>query len=119
YGARFRRKVEDHGVSLTDARRMLDNWHPVSMRPAKGDPEAFIPALADFQLGKGEGDGTKGTLKRLEASLEGTVEQIDRLRSAGTNLRTLLIANMGDHTEGTHGSYANQPYSVDLNLRDQ
>lgn len=119
YKARFTRKTADHGVSISEARQSLRNWHPVFMKAATGQPEGFGPALADFQFGKGEGDGTAGTLKRLDTSLDGTLEQIDRLRSRGNNLRTLMLANMGDHTEGTHGSYANQPYTVDMNLRDQ
>ena len=119
YKARFRRKSAAHGVSITEARNILNGWSPVTLKPVKGEPEALIVALADLQLGKGEGDGTTGTLRRLEDALAGTVEQIDSLRSKGVNLRTLMIANMGDHTEGTHGSYANQPYTVDMNLRDQ
>ena len=119
YRARFQRKAANQGVSITEARSILHGWAPVRLKPAEGKPVALVVALADFQLGKGEGDGTTGTLKRLENALDDTVAQIDSLRAQGINPRTLLLANMGDHTEGTHGSYANQPYTVDMNLRDQ
>ena len=121
YGAKFRRKTFNAGVSIDEARRILNGWHPVRLKPATGEPTGFTTALADLQLGKREApdNGTPETLQRIEESLDGVIEQIDKLRSYGINLRTLHLANMGDHTEGTHGSYANQPYSVDMNLRDQ
>src|SRR5690606_13305585 len=71
------------------------------------------------QLGKGEGDGTPGTVRRIKASLANIVEDIIHLRDRGRLPRAVLLANMGDHTEGVHSSYANQSYTADLNVRDQ
>lgn len=120
YGAKFRRVSENKGVSIEEARRVLHGWAPVRMPHADGAPQALVVALADLQIGKSDGGlGTADTLARLNLALSATVEQIDSLRSKGVNIRSLLLANMGDHTEGTHGSYANQPYTVDMNLRDQ
>ncbi|UOQ57230.1 helix-turn-helix domain-containing protein [Leucobacter allii] len=109
-------------ASSIDTDAILDRlrtWTPTPMESVAGEPVGLVVALADLQLGKGEGDGTPGTLRRLEQSLERVVEQIRSLQTRGVRIRSILLANMGDHTEGTHGSYASQPYSVDLNLRDQ
>lgn len=97
------------------------SWRPIHAAPSTGEPEALIVALSDWQIGKsyGEQNGTKGTIGRLHTSLDGIVRQIDRLRAEGRNLRTLHLANLGDHIENVAGSYASQTYEVDLNLRDQ
>lgn len=98
----------------------IREWTPAPVAPIAGEPEAFIVALSDWQIGKSiEGSGTAGTIGRLKASLEGIVAQVTRLRAEGRNLRTLLLANLGDHIENVAGSYASQTYEVDLNLRDQ
>ena len=52
-------------------------------------------------------------------SLAGVVEWIRSRRELGYEIERIILANMGDLTEGVSGSYASQPYSVDLNLRDQ
>lgn len=120
YSARFRRKAS----SLVDVNRIVEGvrrWKPTTNKPSTdaGRPLSFVVGLADWQLGKGEGDGTAGTLKRLEKSLEGIVRQIHALRAQGLNLEHLVLANLGDHTENVAGSYASQTHTVDLNMRDQ
>lgn len=82
-------------------------------------PLTYCVGLADWQLGKGEGDGTEGTVKRVKQSLANVVEHILQLRKLGILPRTLLLANLGDHTENVYSSYANQAYTTDLNVRDQ
>lgn len=104
-------------ASLTERIR---GWRPIQARPLLGQPEAFIVALSDWQIGKSvDGQGTESTIRRLHSSLDGIVAQVDRLRAEGRNLRTLHLANLGDHIENVAGSYASQTYEVDLNLRDQ
>lgn len=119
YRASFRRTIAG-GLNLTELTTHLRNWTTTDTpAPATGAPEAFVVGLADWQLGKGEGDGTKGTVARLEQSLTNVRNEIHRLRAEGRNLTTLVLANLGDHTEGVAGSYASQTSSVDLNMRDQ
>jgi hypothetical protein len=95
-------------------------WEPTG-RPKRrdGDPVALVVSMADWQLGKGEGDGTPGTLRRLASSLESIINHIDDLRGRGYNLERVMLANMGDPIENVQGSYDSQTYSVDLNMRDQ
>ena len=104
------------GLDLDTLRSAVRGWTP-KRRPApdSAPPAALVVSMADWQLGKGEGDGTPGTLRRLEASLASIVEYADRLRGVDH----LVLANMGDHTENVAGSYASQTHTVDLNMRDQ
>lgn len=120
YRARFRRKV----AGLADVAALtkhLRSWAPAVFIAPKtsAQPLTLFVGWADWQLGKGEGDGTKGTTQRVLDSFERTAARIKDLRRQGLNVDRLLIANMGDHTEAVTGHYTSQTYSVDLNQRDQ
>lgn len=106
-------------LDLQELTQSIREWEP---RPhtAQGTREAaLVVGLADWQLGKGEADGTPGTIKRIKASLEATLGYVELLAAQGELPRTLVLANMGDHTEGVSGSYASQTHTTDLNVRDQ
>jgi hypothetical protein len=121
YRARFARKTVG-ATDLAELTKSLRAWKPaapVTRRAHPGTPVTMFVGWADWQLGKGEGDGTKGTTARVLESFEKTAERIENLRSQGINIERLLLANMGDHTEAVTGHYTSQTYSVDLNQRDQ
>ena len=122
YRARFRRKV----AGLADVNALTESlraWKPEPRQVPRGlranTPLTMFIGWADWQLGKGEGDGTKGTTQRVLGSFEATADRIKALQGQGLNIERLLIANMGDHTEAVTGHYTSQTYSVDLNQRDQ
>ena len=108
-------------VDVAEITKSLRAWKPVkpiSTRPL-GEPVTFFVGWADWQLGKGEGDGTPGTVQRVLDGFDRSVQRIQDLRRQGINVASLVIANMGDHTEAVTGHYTSQTYSVDLNQRDQ
>lgn len=119
YRAKFKRKAKaDEGI-LNDLIANVRNWTPNPRPEAAGDPVTVVVGLADWQLGKGEGDGTPGTVKRLTSALAGVQRYIEAQLDNGRNIERIVLANLGDHIEAVQGSYANQPATVDLNLRDQ
>ena len=120
YSARFTRKSKS-STDLVDITNHLRTWKPAprTTRVNDGTPVTMFVGWADWQLGKGEGDGTKGTTARVLESFEKTADRIVKLQGEGVNIERLLIANMGDHTEAVTGHYTSQTYSVDLNQRDQ
>lgn len=67
----------------------------------------------------GEGRGTAATIDRINASRANILEWLDERKRIGYNVEKIILANMGDPTENTQGSYLNQSYTVDLNMRDQ
>ena len=122
YSARFTtRKTEaEDGTRLADLIAHTRATAPTTPAPvATGSPVTLVVALADWQLGKGEGEGTQGTVRRITAALAKTQDYIARRQAEGHRIERILLANMGDHIEAVQGSYANQPATVDLNLRDQ
>lgn len=121
YRAKFKRKANHlDAITLDDmVARMRGTTLAVPER--MDQPVTAFVGMADVQAGKsyGPGRGTPETLARLEKSLAGVVEWIRSRRELGYEIERIILANMGDLTEGVSGSYASQPYSVDLNLRDQ
>ncbi|TFH57296.1 hypothetical protein [Glutamicibacter arilaitensis] len=117
YRARFARKTEA-GINYDQLAEYVRNWTPATV--TKGDnPTTYVVSLADWQLGKGEADGTPGTIKRIKASLANIIDDIHGMQKRGSLPRSLLLANMGDHIENVYSSYANQAFTTDLNVREQ
>ena len=119
YRASFTRKA----AALVDVDSITANlrkWKPATKNTrVMGPPVTMFVGWADWQLGKGEGDGTAGTTQRILDSFQATTDRITAMRKRGINVDSLLLANMGDHTEAVTGHYTSQTYSVDLNQRDQ
>lgn len=108
-------------VDLTSLIEHVRTLTPTTPLNTPGTPVTAVIALADWQLGKTEegSGGTPETVDRIKAGLAATRAYLDTQRANGYNIERVLLANMGDHIEATHGSYASQAGSVDLNLRDQ
>lgn len=120
YRARFKRRAEGH-IDYDALRASVRAWKPATA-PQKPShpPVTYVVGMADWQLGKSEnGHGTSSTLARLATSLANIESDLDQLAMQGIRPERLLLANLGDHTEGVQGSYASQTHSVDLNTRDQ
>lgn len=84
----------------------------------KGD-SVFVINLADWQLGKADGDGTHGTVKRLLGRFDLIVQRINDLNKMGRNIQKIIVAGLGDLEEGCDGHYASQTFTVQLNRRQQ
>jgi predicted phosphodiesterase len=89
------------------------------MRELEGGDAVFVINLADWQLGKADGDGTHGTVKRLMRRFDLIVERINELKKAGRKIQKIIIAGLGDLEEGCDGHYASQTFTVQLNRRQQ
>lgn len=83
-----------------------------------GIDNAFIVALADWQIGKKDGDGVIGTVEALKASFVAVRDRALELQKT-MRLETLVISTMGDMSEGCESNYATQAFTVELNQREQ
>ncbi len=75
--------------------------------------------LADWQIGKSDGDGVEGTIQRVIDGRDALIERVKELRKIGRPVAHLNVLWTGDSVEGCVGHYASQTYSVELNRRDQ
>jgi hypothetical protein len=81
--------------------------------------DAWVYHASDWQIGKGEGDGSEGTVQRVLDSLQQAYDQVLDLRRRGRMIPHGALLCTGDLGEGTCGFYPNQAWSTDLNRRDQ
>lgn len=122
YKARFTRKAQYVDAdTLTDMIERLRSLPKRQVATPGDDGLTLFVGLADWQLGKsyGPGNGTAQTIDRINQSRDNLHQYIDERLSNGYHIEKIILANMGDPIENVQGSYANQPYTVDLNMRDQ
>ena len=75
--------------------------------------------LADWQIGKNDGDGLEGTIERVINAREGVIRRVKELRSIGRGISKLNVLWTGDSIEGCVGFYPSQTFNVELDRRDQ
>ena len=81
--------------------------------------EALVVVLGDFQVGKPDGDGTRGTVDRILNAIDAVVAHVRALRKSGHGIGNLTVLGVGDMVEGCSGFYANQAFTVELDRREQ
>ena len=80
---------------------------------------SMIVCLSDWQMGKRDGDGTKGIVARIEQMIPDVTARIKELRKSGVDLAHLYVVGLGDIVEGCEGFYPMQEHSVEYDLRRQ
>lgn len=91
-------------------------------RPSKPAPlgdGVFHVVLGDWQIGKADGDGLRGTVQRIQKAITDVEIRVRELRKAGRPLGTLFVEWTGDSVEGCVGHYAMQTFGVELDRRAQ
>lgn len=80
---------------------------------------SLVVNLCDWQIGKGEGDGPEGTLRRILDLGRQVLARAWQLRVAGYGCEELVVAGLGDLVEGCTGFYAMQEHLTKLDRRNQ
>lgn len=75
--------------------------------------------LADWQIGKADGDGLEGTIQRIIDARGAVVDRVRELRKIGREISHLNVLWTGDSVEGCVGFYPSQTFAVELDRRDQ
>ena len=118
YKANLERTDPIRSAEFADLQEEIRTHVPIPFAPPMGD-DALVIAIADTQMGKGDGDGAGGTVARFLAAIDKFEERIAWLRSAGRANGSLYILGMGDLIENCDGFYAQQAFRAELNRRDQ
>lgn len=92
---------------------------PRNLAPPVASDDCWAGIVSDWQIGKGEGDGTAGTITRVSDSIDLSVKRVKELRRIGRKMSNGALLGTGDLVEGTCGFYSNQPYLIDMNDREQ
>jgi len=93
--------------------------HRKPKQKAPSGKGVFVVCFADWQLSKGDNDGTQGTVNRILTMIDNVEQRIKNLRKIGRDLGTLVVAGMGDIIENCSQNYSAQPFLVELNRREQ
>lgn len=80
---------------------------------------ALVCSLADWQVGKGEGDGSAGTVDRIMGALDALEQRLRDARTLKRPVDAVYLVGLGDLVEQCSGHYAMQAFSVDLDRREQ
>ena len=82
--------------------------------------DTFAYLASDWQIGKRLREvGSEETAVRIVDTIDQAVAHVKGLRRAGREMPNGALLGLGDLGEGTCGFYPNQPFTVDLNRRDQ
>lgn len=117
----FRAKIVSRTRQVFDdeLRKWVRKWRPVKNPPEPRGDTTLVVCWADAQIGKDDGDGTEGTVRRWMDSHGQVIDRWNDLRKQGVNLSRMVVAPLGDLVEGCSGHYAQQPYRVEMNEREQ
>lgn len=80
---------------------------------------AMFVGLSDWQVGKGESDGSQGTVSRILDSLDRLVARIRHLAKTSQKVDVVYLVGLGDLIEGCMGHYSMQTFQIDLDRREQ
>lgn len=105
-------------IDYDDLIREVKRHRPMKEMVVDGDL-TMIVCLADWQIGKHDNDGVKGTIERIMQMIDDVERRIRDLKLIGRNIAKLIIIGMGDMIEGCDGNYASQIWNVELNRREQ
>lgn len=87
-------------------------------KPTSTDPRGFGVALGDWQVGKGDGDGLEGTVRRLDRMIDQVGERL-RWAVKHHGVGVLGVFGLGDLGEGCTGFYPMQDFTVQADRRAQ
>lgn len=121
YKANVRQKSSKAGIDDSDfelLKKEIKSYKPAKKKKVGGE-DALVVCLSDWQMGKKDGDGTRGTIDRVMRLGDQVVERVEELRAAGKKCGTLYVVGMGDLIENCDGFYPMQQFNVELNKRNQ
>lgn len=118
YKAGIRLRTGPKDIPFDDLLKKVKRHRPLSAKTPDGDL-TFVVCLADWQIGKADGDGLEGTIDRLDQMVVDVERRIRDLRLMGRELGTLFVIGMGDIIEGCDQNYASQIWRTQANRREQ
>jgi hypothetical protein len=110
YKAKLRRRISQR-IDVDELLAGLGKWKAPVERDGTG---TLVVCASDWQIGKADGDGTEGTVRRIVESGQRIVAHAKKVKPA-----QIVVVGMGDLIEGCDGHYASQTFTVELDRRQQ
>ncbi len=112
------RWVIEPSLKSLDVEDLLKHAKKKTKETPAGGPELFVFLAGDLQLGKPDGDGTEGTVRRFYDSLERSVDRYKRLKKSGAAGPVLLVW-AGDCIEGVNSQGGALVGRLELTITEQ
>ena len=112
------RWVIEPSLKSLDVEDLLKHAKKKTKETPAGGPELFVFLAGDLQLGKPDGDGTEGTVRRFYDSLERSVDRYKRLKKSGA-AGPVLLAWAGDCIEGVNSQGGALVGRLELTITEQ
>lgn len=112
------RKGVERGVDINELIDEIKKHKPGKVSAFAGDT-ALVVGISDLQIGKGEGGGSAGIVKRFLAGIDEVEARWKELAKSGRKLDRLVVLGLGDLVESCDGHYAMQTFQNDLDRREQ
>lgn len=110
----FSRRAAQSSLGIDELLAIVNKPSKVTRPKAKKKGQAFVLALGDMQIGKSDGDGPEGTLRRTLSAIDSAT---DALRASGAT--RAHIAWLGDHLEGFVSQGGANAWRTTLTLTEQ
>lgn len=115
-------------ASVVSTKRQIDtqelineikNWRPKKRQEAPSGEFSYLVAYADTQIGKMDGDGSKGTIDRVLQKTEAAVQRLKELRRLNRKIGSIYLPQLGDCIEGFNSGGSARAWRNDLDLTQQ
>jgi predicted phosphodiesterase len=105
------------GPPIADLISLVKKSKPAKKAVPTGDA-TYVVAIGDLQLGKIDGDGIEGTVKRVIAGIDNSVARIKQIRK-NTPIEAVHVAWLGDCIEGFVSQGGANAWRTSLTLTEQ
>ncbi len=112
YKARLQRLTTTR-LNTDELLKGLNKYKPPKP-PSQKNAFALVVCPSDLQIGKADGDGTEGTVKRIADSWARISAYAKKIKPS-----EIYVVGMGDLVENCDGHYAAQTFTVELDRRQQ
>jgi len=117
--AKVIRRVPDAAYDVSELVDEIKKFKPSSKNlTAKGD-STLVVIFSDWQIGKHDGDGLEGTVRRILSCIDGVNARLRDMRKIGYDIQEIIVVGLGDLVEGVDGNYAMQTFAVEADRREQ
>jgi predicted phosphodiesterase len=97
----------------------IRRWRPSARQKQASGALSAVYAIGDTQYGKDSGDGSSGTVRRVQNAIEQSVIRHRELLKSGRAIGTIVMPQLGDCVEGSASQSGKVLGRSDLNVTQQ
>jgi predicted phosphodiesterase len=116
--AKVIRKI-DRAHDFSDLIDEIKRHKPNRKKKIEKGNASLVVVLSDWQIGKPDGDGIKGTVSRILEKIDMVGARYRDMTKIGHKIDEIIVVGLGDLVEGVEGNYAMQTFAVEADRREQ